>query len=61
MQKKTRYIIDVASSFSKYYNECEIIVDDEKLKLARLALVKATGDVLKNGLNMLGINAPEKM
>ncbi len=57
----TRYIIDVASSFSKYYNECQIIVDDEKLKLARLALVKATGYVLKNGLNMLGINAPEKM
>ncbi len=57
----TRYIIDVASSFSKYYNECQIIVDDEKLKLARLALVKATGYVLKNGLEMLGINAPEKM
>lgn len=57
----TRYIIDVASSFSKYYNECQIIVDDEKLKFARLALVKATGYVLKNGLNMLGINAPEKM
>ncbi len=57
----TRYIIDVASSFSKYYNECQIIVDDESLKLARLALVKATGYVLKNGLEMLGINAPEKM
>lgn len=57
----TRYIIDVASSFSKYYNECQIIVEDEKLKLARLALVKATGYVLKNGLEMLGINAPEKM
>ncbi len=57
----TRYIIDVASSFSKYYNECQIIVGDKKLKLARLALVKATGYVLKNGLNMLGINAPEKM
>ena len=57
----TRYIIDVASSFSKYYNECQIIVDDEQLKHARLALVKATGYVLKCGLDMLGINAPEKM
>ena len=57
----TRYIIDVASSFSKYYNECQIIVKEEKLKLARLALVKTVGYVLKNGLNMLGINAPEKM
>ena len=57
----TRYIIDVASSFSKYYNECQIIVEDEALKKARLALVKATGYVIKNGLNMLGINAPDKM
>jgi len=57
----TRYIIDVASSFSKYYNECQIIVEDEKIKLARLALVKATGYVLKNGLKILGINAPDKM
>ncbi|MBR6689199.1 MAG: arginine--tRNA ligase [Clostridia bacterium] len=57
----TRYIIDVASAFSKYYNECQIIVEDEALRKARLALVKATGYVLKNGLNMLGIEAPEKM
>ena len=57
----TRYIIDVASAFSKYYNECQIIVEDEALRNARLALVKATGYVLKNGLNMLGIEAPEKM
>ena len=57
----TRYIIDVASAFSKYYNECQIIVEDEALRNARLSLVKATGYVLKNGLNMLGIEAPEKM
>ena len=57
----TRYIIDVASSFSKYYNECQIIVDDKDLKKARLILVKATGYVLKNALTILGIDAPEKM
>jgi len=57
----TRYIIDVASAFSKYYNECQIIVEDEALRNARLALVKATGYILKNGLNILGIIAPEKM
>ena len=57
----TRYIIDVASAFSKYYNEYQIIVEDENLRNARLALVKATGYVLKNGLNMLGIVVPEKM
>ena len=57
----TRYIIDVASAFSKYYNECQIIVEDEELKKARLMLVKVTGYVLKNGLNILGIDTPEKM
>ncbi|MBR6614272.1 MAG: arginine--tRNA ligase [Clostridia bacterium] len=57
----TRYIIDVASAFSKYYNECQIIVEDKALRNARLALVKATGYVLKNGLNTLGITAPDKM
>ncbi len=57
----TRYIIDVASAFSKFYNECQVIVEDEELKNARLALVKATGYVLKSGLKMLGIETPEKM
>lgn len=57
----TRYIIDVASAFSKFYNECQVIVEDEKLKNARLALVKSTGYVLKSGLKMLGIKTPEKM
>lgn len=57
----TRYIIDVASSFSKYYNECQIIVEDESLKNARLALVYATGYTLKAGLEILGITVPEKM
>ena len=57
----TRYIIDVASAFSRYYNECQIIIQDEELKKARLMLVKATGFVIKNGLNILGIETPEKM
>lgn len=57
----TRYIIDVASAFSKFYNECQVIVDDEVLRNSRLSLVEATGHILKNGLKMLGINTPEKM
>lgn len=57
----TRYIIDVASLFSKYYNEHQIIVDDEKLKKARLALVYSTSVVIKSGLNILGIDTPNKM
>ena len=57
----TRYVIDVASEFSKYYGEHQIIVDDEKLKCARLALVKATGFVIKACLGLLGIKSPNKM
>lgn len=57
----TRYIIDVASAFSKFYNECQVIVDDEVLRNSRHSLVEATGHILKNGLKMLGINTPEKM
>lgn len=57
----TRYIIDVASAFSKFYNECQVIVDYEVLRNSRLSLVEATGHILKNGLKMLGINTPEKM
>ena len=57
----TRYIIDVASAFSKFYNECPVICDDEKLKQARLILTYATSVVVKKGLNILGIDSPERM
>lgn len=57
----TRYIIDVASAFSKFYNECPVICDDEKLKQARLILTYATSVVVKKGLSILGIDCPERM
>ena len=57
----TRYIIDVASVFSKFYNECPVICDDEKLKQARLILTYATSVVVKKGLSILGIDSPERM
>lgn len=57
----TRYIIDVASAFSKFYNECPVICDDEKLKQARLILTYATSVVVKKGLSILGIDSPERM
>jgi arginyl-tRNA synthetase len=44
-----------------YYNAEKFLVDDEKVKLARLALVLATRQVLKNGLAVVGVSAPEKM
>ena len=55
------YLSDLAAKLHSYYNAEKFLVEDEKLKLARLALIFATRQVLKNGLAVLGVSAPEKM
>ncbi len=55
------YLRELASLYHSYYDAERILVDDEGLRLARLALVAATAQVLHNGLAMLGVSAPEKM
>ena len=55
------YLRDVADAFHSYYNVHQFLVEDVQLRDARLALVAATGQVLKNGLGLLGVSAPEKM
>ncbi|HEY8085162.1 MAG TPA: DALR anticodon-binding domain-containing protein, partial [Methylophilaceae bacterium] len=55
------YLKDLAADLHSYYNAQQFLVDDETIKLARLALVAATRQVLSSGLKLLGINAPEKM
>ena len=55
------YLKDLASDLHSFYNEHKILVEDETTKLARLALIKATQQVLQNGLQLLGVNAPNKM
>jgi len=57
----TFYLKDLAQEFHSYYNAERFLVDDAKLRASRLALVVATGQVLKNGLAVLGIRAPEEM
>ncbi|MGF3554104.1 MAG: arginine--tRNA ligase [Thermoplasmatota archaeon] len=58
----TNYLFDVASSFNQFYRDCPVLPEKQKhLRVARLALVEATKIVLKNGLNLLGIIAPEEM
>lgn len=57
----TRYLVDVAQAFNSFYHDCPVLVDDEALKASRLALVKATGVVLKNGLYLIGLSAPERV
>jgi arginyl-tRNA synthetase len=55
------YLRDLAQALHSYYNAEQFLVADERLKLARLALVVATRQVLRNGLGLLGVSAPEKM
>ena len=57
----TFYLRELASAYHSYYDAERILVDDEAVKLARLALVAATAQVLANGLAMLGVSAPQRM
>jgi arginyl-tRNA synthetase len=55
------YLKDLASDLHSFYNEHKILVEDETVKLARLALISVTQQVLQNGLQLLGVSAPDKM
>ena len=57
----SRYLIDLAKSFSVFYNENKIICEDENVQAARLYLTFAVGKVLKLGAKLLGIEMPNKM
>ena len=57
----TFYLRELAATYHSYYDAERILVDDERLRNARLALVAATAQVLHNGLAVLGVSAPQKM
>lgn len=57
----TRFVLDLAQAFNKFYHDNPILVDDLELRKARLALVDATRQTLENGLKLLGMHAPERM
>ena len=57
----TRFVLDLAQAFNKFYHDNSILVEDAELRKARLALVCATRQVLENGLKLLGMQAPERM
>jgi len=60
-----RYIEELASQYHRFYNDCRVLpLGDEKvsdLNSARATLSQATAQVISNGLDLLGVNAPEKM
>jgi arginyl-tRNA synthetase len=55
------YLRELAAEFHSYYNATRILVPEEPVKLARLALATAVRQVLRNGLDLLGVSAPVKM
>ena len=58
----SRYVLDVAKAFNKFYNACSIAnAESDEVKNARLKLVEATCVVIKNALELLGLEVVEKM
>lgn len=57
----SRFVLDLSQAFNKFYHDNLILVEDENIKKALLALVEATRIGIKNSLNILGMEAPEKM
>ena len=57
----TRFVLDLAQAFNKFYHDNSILVEDAELRKARLALVAATRQALENGIKLLGMQAPERM
>ncbi|HPQ25449.1 MAG: arginine--tRNA ligase [Chromatiaceae bacterium] len=57
----THYLRELANDFHTYYNAHQFLVEDAALRDARIKLILATREVLRNGLNLLGVSAPEQM
>ena len=57
----TRYAVDLSTAFNKFYMECKIAVEDQKVKAFRLAITKAVKTTLTNALTLLGIETVEEM
>jgi len=60
-QRIARYSHELAGAFHSFYNKCRIVGQEPPLASARLALVLATGRVIRHSLSVLGVSAPEKM
>lgn len=60
-QQIANYLRDLAGEFHAYYNAHKVLIDDAELRSARLALTTGVGQVIANGLALLGVSAPESM
>jgi arginyl-tRNA synthetase len=57
----TRHVVNIAQAFNKFYHDEHILTDNEEEKLAKLALTAAARQTIRNGLELLGMEAPERM
>ncbi len=60
-QRMTRFVEELASTFSAFYRDCKVVTDDDALTAARLSLCVATKSVVASALGLLGVSAPESM
>ena len=56
-----RYLLDLCQLFNNFYEHHQVLKADKEIRHARLTLIKAVAQVLENGLNLLGIDAPKEM
>ena len=59
--RMTKYVVETATLFHKFYNACRVRSEDVPLMQARLALCRLTGQVIRNVLGILKVSCPEKM
>ena len=58
----TRYILDLCAAFNRFYHECSIVnCEDEALRESRIALTRATNQVLRTALHLICMQSPEKI
>ncbi len=57
----SKYLLDLCGTFNRFYQHHRILIDDTELKKARILLVDSVRQVIKNGLGILGLKAPERM
>jgi arginyl-tRNA synthetase len=57
----SKYLLDLCSTFNRFYQHHRILIDDAELKKARILLVDSVRQVIKNGLGILGLKTPERM
>jgi arginyl-tRNA synthetase len=55
------YLRDLSGAYHSYYDAEKVLVDDQELRQARVSLLAATAQVIRNGLGLLGVSAPENM